>query len=119
MQTVLEMLISTSLNLGSQDSNISILFRTCDCCRANPGSWGLRTFALTECLSPEWATPSGIDGQTVGEATLDQFGLLHRFYWVWIDFGAMIGFIAIATAISYVALRWLPGELCAGLQCVV
>lgn len=66
---------------------------------------------MAECLSPEWSTPSGIDGQTVGEATLNEFGLLYRFYWVWIDFGAMIGFIAISTLIAYVALLWLPGDL--------
>ena len=78
-----------------------------------PGSYGLRTMAITECLSPLWGRPSQVNPQqTVGEALLQANGLLYPFWWVWIDFGAMLGLLLAWLVVVYLAMLFLGGAPC-------
>lgn len=86
---------------------------------ANPASWGLRSLAIIECLSPEWATPfRGVAGfpamgpnETVGEAVLEAVGLRYPFFWVWIDFGALAAMWVILNLATYFCMLVLGGDL--------
>lgn len=69
----------------------------------------MRSFAIDECLAPEWGKPSGVPGQTVGEAVLAGIGLLYPFKWVWIDLGALVALFWAWNGVTYLAMLLLGG----------
>ncbi|KAK9794008.1 hypothetical protein WJX73_008792 [Symbiochloris irregularis] len=56
----------------------------------NPVYYVQQALAINEFDAPRWQTETAVGGGTVGDGTLNQRGLYHEMYWVWVGLGVLI-----------------------------
>lgn len=71
----------------------------------NPLAWAIRSLSINELTAPRWQNPKqAVNGVTVGDQVLLNFGFFSDKFWIWAGVGFLWGWILLYTGMGAIAL---------------